>query len=159
MSQELGVHLLHGSADVIIPDVIGRNEDLFGYVIPGSPSRSGALTTDWEFAVLFAREKVIYIDGAIPVVLHYNIPIPYLLDQGMIGGNIVRRAFATTFAVHRNDLSQAFRDGIGLDDLETNEEKKDWEFFRVPAQFLVNVEKLENPFSDFFGNPFFTTPS
>lgn len=158
MIRELGIHLLHGSADVIIPDVIDRKEDLFGYVIPGIPSRSGALTPDWGFAERFAKQKVCSTHGGLPVVLHYEIPEALLLDQGLIGGNIVRRAFATTFAVHRNDLTKPFRDGIGLDDPETNEEKKGWEFFRVPAQFLVTVEKLENPFSDFFSNPFFTTP-
>ncbi|MEK7543900.1 MAG: hypothetical protein AAB557_03465 [Patescibacteria group bacterium] len=133
------LHLMHGTADVIIPAVIAHAEPLYGYVIPESQQYSGTLTDSFEKARAFA-DKLIWHDEARAVVLHYLLPPDILISHGPIGTDDAAHSWSTNLIVARARLPQAYRDGIMLDD--STADHTGWEFFEVPTEFLDDVEYL-----------------
>lgn len=145
--------LMHGTADSLVRRVIDKTEPLFGYSYPDDPAHSGTLTNSHEIARLGAFEKIVWEDRAKPVILHFRIPKEEIIDHGAIGGNSDKlRAYSTILAAQAYELPKAYLDGLSLTPEEAARRiaKNTMTFFKVPPEYLDQVEELENPFAGIF---------
>lgn len=107
--------LKHGTADRLVLGVIARREPLIGNRFPSDPSRSGTLTNSYVIARYGALEKIIWVDRAKPVILHYRVPEDVLIDHGAIGGNNGElRAYSTTIVAYPEEIPKAYLEGLSL---------------------------------------------
>lgn len=145
--------LMHGTADSLVRKVIDKTEPLFGYSYPDDPAHSGTLTDNHEIAWFGALEKIVWEEHATPVILHFRIPEEEITDHGAIGGNSDKlRAYSTTIAAQASELPKAYLDGLVLTPEEAAKRiaENTMLFFKVPPEYLIRVEELENPLKGLF---------